>query len=45
MAYYLDKQSERLAKIPKDEVDAAVKAFADSNPFLGPRPSSKDAST
>ncbi len=44
-AYYLDKQSERLAKLPKDEIDAAVKAFADRNIFLTPRAAKKEAST
>jgi tetratricopeptide (TPR) repeat protein len=44
MAYYLDKNSERLAKIPKGEIDAAVKGFADRNPFLNPRSSSKERS-
>jgi hypothetical protein len=34
MAYYLDRNSERLAKIPKQEIDAAVKKFSRNNPFL-----------
>ena len=44
MAYYLDKQSEGLAKIPKNEINAAVKGLADRNPFLKPRDSSKERS-
>jgi hypothetical protein len=34
MAYYLDRNSERLSKIPKREIDAAVKEFSRNNPFL-----------
>jgi hypothetical protein len=45
MAYYLDKQSERLAQVPKDEIDAAVKAFAGRNPFLNAPESGKKDST
>jgi hypothetical protein len=41
MAWYLDKQSERLAKVPKDEIDAAVKGFAGRNPFLNALESGK----
>jgi tetratricopeptide (TPR) repeat protein len=41
MAYYLDKQSERLATVPKHEIDAAVKASTDGNPFLKARGSAK----
>jgi tetratricopeptide (TPR) repeat protein len=45
MAYYLDKKSERLAKIPKNEINAAVKGFSDRNLFLKTRDSSKESST
>ncbi len=45
MAYYLDKKSERLAKVPKGEIDAAVKAFGDRNLFLRTRKSAKESST
>lgn len=45
MAYYLDKKSERLAKVSKTEVNAAVKGFADRNPFLKTRKSTKESST
>src|SRR5262249_28294810 len=45
IAHYLDRQSDRLAKIPKDEIDAAVKAFADSNPFLKARTRAKESAT
>jgi hypothetical protein len=34
VAHYLDRNSERLAGIPKRDVDAAVKEFAGKNPFL-----------
>lgn len=34
MAYYLDKNSERLGMLPAQEVKAASKAMADRNPFL-----------
>jgi len=44
MAYYLDKKSERLAKIPKNEINAAVKGFTGRNPFLKTRGSSKESS-
>jgi len=33
MTHYLDKNSERLAKLPQQEVAAAVKEFAERNPF------------
>jgi len=45
MAYYLDKKSERLAKVPKNEINVAVKGFANRNPFLKTRDSSKENST
>ena len=45
MAYYLDKKSERLAKVPKGEIDAAVKAFGDRNLFLKTRKAVKESST
>ena len=44
MAYYLDKKSERLAKIPKNETNAAVKGFTGRNLFLKTRGSSKESS-
>ena len=34
MAFYLDPKSERLRRIAKSEINAAVKAFAGRNPFL-----------
>lgn len=34
MAYYLDKNSERLASLPAKEVSAAVKEYAGRNPFI-----------
>lgn len=34
LAYYLDRNSERLASIAKREIDAAVKEFSNKNPFL-----------
>lgn len=34
MAFYLDPKSERLSKIPRGEINAAVKAFTGRNPFL-----------
>ena len=34
MAYYLDKNSERLASLPQADIEAAVKEFANRNPFL-----------
>ena len=34
MAAYLDPGSERLSKIPKDEVAAAVRDYGDLNPFV-----------
>lgn len=43
MAYYLDRNSERLATVPKDQIDAAVKVFGDLNPFLAPRVPQKAA--
>ena len=45
MAYYLDRKSERLAKIPKSEIDIAVKQFAGRNPFLKTQRSPKESST
>jgi len=36
IAQYLDRNSERLASIPKREVDAAVREFAGKNPFVKP---------
>ena len=33
MTHYLDRNSARLASLPKADVDAAVKAFAHRNPF------------
>jgi hypothetical protein len=33
MAYYLDRKSERLGKLPKAEVQNAVKEYANRNPF------------
>jgi hypothetical protein len=37
MAFYLDPKSERLAKLNKSEIDAAVKEFGSSNLFLKPK--------
>jgi hypothetical protein len=37
IAHYLDRNSERLAGIPRREVDAAVKEFSGRNPFLQPK--------
>lgn len=34
MAYYLDRNSERLARLPKAEVQQAVKEYRGRNPFL-----------
>ena len=34
MAYYLDRNSERLASLPQAAIKAAVKEFANRNPFL-----------
>jgi tetratricopeptide (TPR) repeat protein len=34
MAYYLDRNSERLASIPRADIKAAVREFAKRNPFL-----------
>jgi len=34
MAYYLDKNSERLAAVRKDDIDAAIKEYEGRNPFL-----------
>jgi hypothetical protein len=33
MAYYLDRKSERLGRLPKTEVQNAVKEYANRNPF------------
>jgi tetratricopeptide (TPR) repeat protein len=46
MAYYLDRNSERLSAIPKKEINAAVREFAGRNPFLNlkPRNSARDSS-
>jgi thioredoxin-like negative regulator of GroEL len=41
IAFYLDKKSERLAAIPKSEIDAAVRESDGTNPFLGVKGSSK----
>ena len=45
MAHYLDPKSEHLGKIPKSEIDAAVKGFAGRNPFLKKRGASEENST
>jgi tetratricopeptide (TPR) repeat protein len=45
MAYYLDKKSERLAKVSKTEVSAAVKGLTGRNLFLKPRKREKESST
>ena len=45
MAWYLDKKSERLARIPRREIDAAVEEFAGRNPFVEVRDPSKESST
>jgi hypothetical protein len=37
MAYYLDRNSERLKTIPKREIERAVKEFGPRNPFLNMR--------
>jgi hypothetical protein len=34
MAYYLDRNSDRLKSIPKAEIASAVKQFGPKNPFL-----------
>jgi hypothetical protein len=34
MAYYLDRNSERLKTVPKREIESAVKEFGSRNPFL-----------
>src|SRR5207302_7123177 len=34
MAYYLDRNSDRLASLPQAAIKAAVKEFANRNPFL-----------
>jgi hypothetical protein len=34
MAYYLDRNSERLKTVPKREIDGGVKEFGPRNPFL-----------
>ncbi len=34
MAYYLDRNSDRLKSVPKAEIDSAVKQFGPRNPFL-----------
>ena len=34
MAYYLDRNSERLARLPKAEVQQAVREYSGRNPFL-----------
>ncbi len=34
MAYYLDRNSERLKSVPKREINEAVREFGRSNPFL-----------
>ncbi len=34
MAYYLDRNSERLKSVPKREIERAVKEFGPRNPFL-----------
>jgi hypothetical protein len=36
LAYYLDRNSARLARLPQGEVKAAVKEYAGRNPFLRP---------
>lgn len=36
MTHYLDPRSVRLSRLPRSEVDAAVKEFAGRNPFLQP---------
>lgn len=45
MAYYLDPKSERLSKIPKSEISAAVKGFAGRNLFLRTQRALKESST
>jgi predicted component of type VI protein secretion system len=45
MAFYLDPNSERLAKVPKSEIDAAVKDIAGRNPFLKTQRAPKESST
>jgi hypothetical protein len=44
MTFYLDRNSDRLSKIPKREVDAAVREFAKNNPFLKKKASLKQRS-
>jgi hypothetical protein len=36
MTHYLDPGSERLARLPQNEVKAAVQEFAHRNPFVRP---------
>jgi hypothetical protein len=45
MAFYLDRNSERLHSVPKEEIDSAVKEFADRNPFLQRTEGAKEKST
>lgn len=45
MTHYLDKNSERLARIPRLEIDAAVQAFKGRNPFVAPPPQNPPRST
>lgn len=45
MAAYLDPKSERLAKIPKAEIDAATKSFAGRNLFLRKRSALNERAT
>jgi hypothetical protein len=45
MTHYLDRNSERLARFPRGEVEAAVKAFEKRNPFVAPPPRQPARST
>ncbi|MFL6579740.1 MAG: hypothetical protein ACJ8G2_03275, partial [Burkholderiales bacterium] len=45
MAAYLDRRSERLRSLTKEEVDAIVKEFANQNPFLRPQQDDTKKST
>lgn len=42
MTYYLDKESERLAKIPAAEVQSAIQKFTGLNPFLHLQPQRRE---
>ncbi len=45
MAYYLDRNSELLSKLPKKEVEAAIKEFSGRNPLLRSDDALKDKAT